>query len=70
MVKLIVGLRGILRTFLIGIVIGAIIEYFAWGRWLEFLVWTPVWIIPMWGFMIPVCAVGTWLLLFAGGHHE
>ena len=64
------GIKGLLRFGLLCGIIGMVVEYFAFGHWLEIMLYTPVWIVPVWVYMIPVCVVAAWLLFFTGGGHD
>jgi hypothetical protein len=68
--EIILGIRGILRLGLAFLLIGLAVGNFAKDHWTELMLYTPFWVIPIWGYMIPVILVSVWLLFFTGGHHD
>jgi len=64
------GFRVITFCLLAGFVAGLVVENYAKDHWLEILVWTPVWIIPTWVFLLVIGGiVGCILLVPLTGDH-
>ena len=62
MVEIELGFKGLIRVIILCLIGGIVIGNQMYGHWLAFLVWTPLWVLPVWFYLIPVGIVCVYFL--------
>ncbi len=69
MVEIFTGLRSAIKVCIVAFIAGLVVGNFAKDHWTNIMLYQPVWIIPVWCYIVPIAAVSIYIL-FAGGHHD
>jgi hypothetical protein len=64
------GIRNALKFGIVAFLFGLIVGNFARDHWTDIMVYQPIWVIPVWCYVVPIIGVCTYLLFFTGGHHD
>lgn len=70
MVQIFTGLRGAIKFGIVTFLFGLIIGNFARDHWTDIMLYQPVWVIPVWCYIVPIIGFCTYILFFTGGHPE